>query len=73
MIEFYTPEDLSQTLKLNRVTIYRLLRQGKLPGVKIGKSFRISESDFRDWLDTQRIIKKERPRMEGRPSLPALF
>jgi excisionase family DNA binding protein len=34
--EIMTIKDLSHYLKINEKTIYKLAKQGKLPGVKIG-------------------------------------
>jgi len=40
---FFTADQAAEVLKLNRRTVLKLLKEGKLPGKKIGKSWRISE------------------------------
>ncbi len=40
MENIVTVEELANYLKIRKSTIYRLASQGKLPGVKLGKSWR---------------------------------
>lgn len=54
MQKYYTPEELAQQFKLNRMTIYRLLRSGDIPSVRIGKSYRVSENHLQNWLTDQK-------------------
>lgn len=35
--EWFTPEEAAEALKMHVVTIRRLLREGRLPGAKVGK------------------------------------
>ncbi len=44
--EVMTPEEVASYLRLDEQTTYRLLRAGKLPGVKIGKQWRIWRADL---------------------------
>jgi len=39
--EYYTVEELATKLKLNKMTIYRYIKAGRLKAHKIGKEFRI--------------------------------
>lgn len=45
--DYLTPCEVADELALSLTTVYNLLRAGKLPGVKIGRSWRIP----RDALD----------------------
>lgn len=40
--EFLTIEEVAKRLKVNKVTIYRWVRKGKLPAVRFGRVWRIS-------------------------------
>lgn len=40
--DYLTPYEVADELALSLTTVYNLLRAGKLPGVKIGRSWRIS-------------------------------
>jgi excisionase family DNA binding protein len=46
-----TPEEAAGRLKVAKITILRWLRDGKLPGVKVGKLWRVKESDLQAFFD----------------------
>ena len=50
MQEYYTPEEISQKLKIGIRTIYRWIRESKLNAVKIGHFWRIPESELKRLL-----------------------
>lgn len=50
-IKVYTPEEAAQILKLSTRTIREYLRIGKITGAKIGKEWRITEEQIREFLD----------------------
>lgn len=39
-----TPEEVADFLRLNRETVYRNLRRGQLPGIKVGSQWRVSRA-----------------------------
>ena len=43
----HTVQQVAEQLKLNPKTVLRLIHEGRLPGARIGKSYRILESDLR--------------------------
>jgi excisionase family DNA binding protein len=45
-----TPEQVSERLQLSEITILHWLRGKKLPGVKLGKRWRVRESDLRHFI-----------------------
>ena len=51
---FLTTEEVMQYLQVNLRTVYRLIKAGKLPAVRIGRQWRIRKSDLDAWLDSQR-------------------
>ena len=46
MENHYTPKEISSKLKLNIMTIYKWIREGKIKAVKLGDVWRISESEL---------------------------
>ncbi len=46
-----TTRDLQELLQVDRITIYRMLEAGELPGVKIGGQWRFPEPEVRAWLE----------------------
>lgn len=47
---YYTPEELAQMFKLSLSTVYNLINRGELPCVKLGKCYRISQSELEQYL-----------------------
>jgi excisionase family DNA binding protein len=55
MSELLTTKQLQDLLKVDRITVYRMLNDGRLKGVKIGNQWRFSRSDI------DRLTGEERP------------
>ncbi len=50
MERLLTTKDLQQMLQVDRITIYRMLDSGELPGIKVGGQWRFPEQAVSDWL-----------------------
>jgi len=50
---FLSLEEVAGRFGLNRSTVYRLVREGKLPGFKIGGQWRFSERALVAWASDQ--------------------
>lgn len=49
--EYLTPNQIAAQLQLNVETVYRWLRAGKLPGLRVSrKSWRIDRKQFEDFM-----------------------
>lgn len=48
-----TTDEVLGYLKVNPRTIYRLIRNGDLPAIRIGRQWRFRQSDLNAWLDRQ--------------------
>ena len=46
-----TIEELSAYLKIPRSTLYKLVREGKIPSQKIGRHWRFRKETIDRWLD----------------------
>jgi excisionase family DNA binding protein len=51
---FLTTEEVLSCLKLNPRTIYRLIKTGELPAIRIGRQWRFRRADLDEWIDRQR-------------------
>lgn len=49
--EVLTIEELSIYLKIPRSTLYKLVREGKIPSQKIGRHWRFRKETIDRWLD----------------------
>jgi len=52
--EILTIQELAEYLKLNEKTAYRLAGEGKLPGFKVGGSWRFKREDIEQWIEEQK-------------------
>lgn len=55
-IKVYTLDEIADILKLTKRSLYTYVKNGKLKAVKVGKYWRVSEENFKDFLEqgTQR-------------------
>lgn len=54
--DILTLKEVAVYLKLAEKTAYRLAAEGKLPGFKVGGSWRFKESDIENWIEKQKSI-----------------
>ena len=57
---FLTTEEVLDYLQVNLRTVYRLIKAGKIPAVRVGRQWRFRKRDIDVWLESQR------PRQAGR-------
>jgi len=50
-LNFFTTNEIAEMLKMNVQVIARKLKYGELTGYKIGKDWRVRESDLMEWLE----------------------
>src|SRR5689334_18777783 len=51
---FLTTEEVLDYLHVNLRTVYRLIKAGKIPAVRVGRQWRFRKRDIDAWLDSQR-------------------
>ncbi len=51
---FLTTEEVLEYLQVNLRTVYRLIKAGKIPAVRVGRQWRFRKGDIDAWLDNQR-------------------
>ena len=51
---FLTTEEVLEYLQVNLRTVYRLIKAGKIPAVRVGRQWRFRKRDIDTWLDSQR-------------------
>lgn len=51
---FLTTEEVLEYLQVNLRTVYRLIKAGKLPAVRVGRQWRFRKRDIDQWLENQR-------------------
>src|SRR5512140_950706 len=59
---FMTTEEVLEYLQVTQRTIYRLIKAGRIPAVRVGRQWRFRKQDVDRWLENQ----------QGRGSRPAV-
>ena len=58
---FLTTEEVLEYLQVNLRTVYRLIKAGKIPAVRVGRQWRFRKRDIDAWLESQRSRSVEAP------------
>lgn len=67
---FLTTEEVLEYLQVNLRTVYRLIKAGKIPAVRVGRQWRFRKGDIDAWLDSQRPRAAAPPKAAA-PATPA--
>jgi excisionase family DNA binding protein len=51
---FLTPQEVSDLLKVSVHTVRRWINDGSLPAYKVGRAWRIQQSELEGWISNQR-------------------
>jgi excisionase family DNA binding protein len=57
--QILTIRELANFLKLTEKTAYRLAAEGKIPGFKVGGSWRFKQSDIDIWIEESKAGQKK--------------
>ncbi|MGG0719783.1 helix-turn-helix transcriptional regulator [Robertmurraya massiliosenegalensis] len=59
--ESYTTEQIAQILKVSKLTVYDLIKKGKLPAYRVGRQMRVDASDLENYKNKAKgVIVPER-------------
>lgn len=48
--QFLTVAEVAAMMRVSKMTVYRLVHSGEMPAVRVGRSFRVRESDANEYL-----------------------
>ena len=70
----FNVKQVSEMLDLSERTIFRLIKDGKLKGFKIGREWRFAQKDIDDYIAGQReeAEREIRQKRKTDPKLPAV-
>ena len=55
-----TVSEVANAMRVSNMTVYRLIKNGELPAVRVGKNYRLRETDLERFLD-ERSVRTEGP------------
>ena len=50
-----TIDEVAGYLRLNRYTVYRMAERGELPGAKVARRWRFTETDIIRWIQRKKM------------------
>lgn len=50
-----TVAEVAAGMRVSNMTVYRLIKSGELPAVRVGKGYRIRESELQRFLDERSV------------------
>ena len=57
MSELFTCGEVAQRYKVEVITVWDWIRKGKLSAIKIGRDYRVSEEDIKNFEEIHRTTK----------------
>jgi excisionase family DNA binding protein len=63
---FLTTDEVLEYLQVNLRTVYRLIKAGKIPAVRVGRQWRFRKTDIDAWLERERSHTIPVPAASGR-------
>jgi excisionase family DNA binding protein len=58
-VHFLTVSEVAGVMRVSKMTVYRLLHSGELPGVRVGRSFRVPADALDTYLRSARTGLRE--------------
>ncbi|PRY15985.1 excisionase family DNA binding protein [Kineococcus rhizosphaerae] len=49
-VRFLTVAEVASMMRVSKMTVYRLVHNGELPAVRVGRSFRVPEDAVHEYL-----------------------
>ncbi len=58
--KFFTTDQVAKILQVHPFTILKYIRNGKLKGIKLGRVYRVKESDINEFIEQQSTQPKKK-------------
>ncbi|MGH8909863.1 MAG: helix-turn-helix domain-containing protein [Egibacteraceae bacterium] len=55
----WTVAEVAEHMRVSNMTVYRLIKGGQLPAIRVGKNYRIRGADLSDYLDASRTGRSQ--------------
>ncbi len=49
-LRYLTVAEVAETMRVSKMTVYRLTKSGELPAVRVGRSYRVPQDALDDYL-----------------------
>jgi excisionase family DNA binding protein len=65
--DLLTPREVAEVMRVSTMTVYRLIKSGELPAMRVGKHLRIRGGDVARFLDARIVRTPAPPGKKGGP------
>ena len=65
--DLLTPREVAEVMRVSTMTVYRLIKSGELPAIRVGKHLRIRGQDVAAFLDARVVHGPRTGSTKGRP------
>ena len=65
--DLLTPREVAEVMRVSTMTVYRLIKSGELPAIRVGKHLRIRGNDVVAFLEARVVPAPASPGREGGP------
>ncbi len=62
-----TVQEVARYLRVHAITVYRMIRQGKLPAIRVGRGWRFKKDEIDIWLHEHESNSQNLP---VKPAMP---
>lgn len=59
MTKFYSCDEVATRYSVQKITVWDWIRKKKLPAIKLGREYRVSEDDLISFENSRRTVQKE--------------
>lgn len=63
--DLLTPREVAEVMRVSTMTVYRLIKSGELPAIRVGKHLRLRGSEVAKFLDARVVVAPGHPGREG--------
>ncbi|MEZ0073594.1 helix-turn-helix domain-containing protein [Planotetraspora sp. GP83] len=64
-VKFLTVAEVATVMRVSKMTVYRLVRSGELPHLRVGRVYRVPEQEVIDYLSRRTRGARDRPAPGG--------
>ena len=64
---FLTVQEVADLMRVSTMTVYRIIKSGELPAVRVGRSFRVRDVDVDTYLGSRYTQSRLSARAHARP------
>ncbi|MDQ7840632.1 MAG: helix-turn-helix domain-containing protein [bacterium] len=62
-----TVQEVARYLRVHAITVYRMIRLGQLPAIRVGRGWRFKKDEIDSWLHKHESNSQDQPAKPAKP------